>query len=86
LDFFALNEKWEIVFEWVLMTYVHRIAQAAHRFQDQGFMKVKIFEWAGHLIRASANRMIKKVFNTKPEGSRKLGRPGLRRKNLCDRT
>jgi hypothetical protein len=32
-----------------------------------GFIKVKRLEWAGHLIRASENRMIKKVFNTKPE-------------------
>jgi hypothetical protein len=43
-----------------------------------GPIKVKMFEWAGHLIRASENRMIKNVFNTKPEGTRKAGRPRLR--------
>jgi hypothetical protein len=35
---------------------------------------VKGLEWAGHLIRASE----KKIFNTKPEGTRKVGRPKLR--------
>jgi hypothetical protein len=40
---------------------------------------MKRIEWAGHLIRASKNRMIiKKLFNTKPEGTRKVGRPRLR--------
>jgi hypothetical protein len=43
-----------------------------------GFVKVKRIEWAGHLIRASEKRKIKKVFNTKPERSRKLGRQRLR--------
>jgi hypothetical protein len=31
-----------------------------------------------HLIRANENRAIKKIFNTKPEGNRRLGRPRLR--------
>jgi hypothetical protein len=39
---------------------------------------VKRLEWAGHLIRTSENRTIKKIFNTKPEGNRKVGRPKLR--------
>jgi hypothetical protein len=43
-----------------------------------GYIKVKRFEWAGHLIRTSEKRTIKKMFNTKPEGTRKLGRPKLR--------
>jgi hypothetical protein len=34
-----------------------------------------MLEWAGYLIRASENGMIKKAFNTKPEGIRKVGRP-----------
>jgi hypothetical protein len=44
-----------------------------------GFIKVKRLEWAGHIIRASENRTIKKIFNTKPEENRKVGRPRLRR-------
>jgi hypothetical protein len=42
------------------------------------FIEVKKLEWAGHLIHASENRMIKKVFNSKPERIRKVGRPRLR--------
>jgi hypothetical protein len=43
-----------------------------------GFIKVERLEWAGHIICASENRMIKKVLNTKPDGVRKVGRPRLR--------
>jgi hypothetical protein len=43
-----------------------------------GYIKVKRLKWAGHLIRATENRIIKKIFNTKPEGTRKVGRPKLR--------
>jgi hypothetical protein len=42
-----------------------------------GFIKVKRLEWALHIIRASGNRTMK-IFNTKPEGTRKVGRPRLR--------
>jgi hypothetical protein len=34
--------------------------------------------WAGHVIRADNNRAVKKVFNTKPTGIRKIGKPKLR--------
>lgn len=36
------------------------------------FIKVKSLEWAGPLIRASVNRMVKKVVNIKGEGTRKI--------------
>jgi hypothetical protein len=42
------------------------------------FIKVKRLEWPGHLICASEKQIIKKIFNTKPEGTRKMGRPRLR--------
>jgi hypothetical protein len=42
------------------------------------YIKANRLKWAGHLIRASENRIIKKIFNTKPEGTRKVGRPKLR--------
>ncbi|PNF18568.1 hypothetical protein B7P43_G08474 [Cryptotermes secundus] len=42
------------------------------------FERVKRLEWAGHIIRASENRTIKKMLNTKPEGNRRVGRPRLR--------
>jgi hypothetical protein len=40
-----------------------------------GYIKAKRLEWAGHLMHTSENRTIKKIFNTKPEGTRKVGRP-----------
>jgi hypothetical protein len=42
------------------------------------FIKVKRLQWAGHLTCASEKRMIKKVFITRLEGTRKVGRPRLR--------
>jgi hypothetical protein len=42
------------------------------------YIKVKRLEWAGRLIRTSEKRTIKKIFNIKPEGTRKMGRPKLR--------
>jgi hypothetical protein len=38
-----------------------------------GYIKVN-----GHLIRTSENRIITKIFNTKPEGTKKVGRLKLR--------
>ena len=35
-------------------------------------------EWAGHVLRASDQRITKKVFKTMPEGTRKVGRPKMR--------
>jgi hypothetical protein len=32
-------------------------------------------EWAGHLVRMSDDRTVKKVFLGKPDGRRKVGRP-----------
>jgi hypothetical protein len=35
-------------------------------------------EWLGHIIRMDGARMAKKVFVSKPEGRRDIGRPKLR--------
>jgi hypothetical protein len=43
-----------------------------------GYIKAKRLEWAGQLIRNNENRTIKIIFNSIPEGTRKLGRPKLR--------
>jgi hypothetical protein len=43
-----------------------------------GYIKAKRLEWAGHLICTGENKTIKKIFNTNPEGTRKVGRPKLR--------
>jgi len=42
------------------------------------YIKVKRLAWAGHLTRMSNERTIKKIFNTKPVGTRSVGRPKLR--------
>ena len=40
-------------------------------------IKVRRQEWAGHVVRMSDDRCIKKVFLWKPDGRRKARRPKL---------
>jgi hypothetical protein len=58
--------------------YSHKLYKLFNEPGITGYIKVKRLEWAGHLIRTSENRTIKKIYNTKPEGTRKVGRPNLR--------
>jgi hypothetical protein len=58
--------------------YNHELYKLFNEPDITGYIKVKRLERAGHLIRTSENRTIKKIFNTKPEGTRKVGRPKLR--------
>jgi hypothetical protein len=39
--------------------------------------KVRRLEWAGHVVRMSNDRTVKKVFVGKPNGIRNAGRPKL---------
>jgi hypothetical protein len=41
-------------------------------------MVVRRLEWAGHMVRMSYDRTVKKVFLGKAGGRRKAGRPKLR--------
>jgi hypothetical protein len=41
-------------------------------------IKVRRLEWAGHVVRMSDDRTVKKIFLGKPDGSRKVARPKLR--------
>jgi hypothetical protein len=41
-------------------------------------IKVRRLEWAGHVVRMSGDRTVKKLFLGKPVGRRKAGRPKLR--------
>ena len=43
-----------------------------------GHIKEKRLEWTGHVVRMNHGRKIKKIFESKPEGSRRRGRPRLR--------
>ena len=38
-------------------------------------IKVKRLAWAGHLVHMNSDRTVKKIFNTKPDGARSVGRP-----------
>jgi hypothetical protein len=41
------------------------------------YIKVKRLAWAGYLMRMNDDRTIKKIFNTKPDGTRRAGRPKI---------
>jgi hypothetical protein len=58
--------------------YNHELYKLFNEPDIIGYIKVNTLELAGHLIRTSENRTIKKIFNTKREGTRKVGRPKLR--------
>jgi hypothetical protein len=45
------------------------------------YIKINRLGWTVHVIRVDNNRTVKKVFNTKPIGIRKIGRPKLRWEN-----
>jgi hypothetical protein len=42
------------------------------------YIKVKRLAWAGHLVCMNNDRTIKKIFNTKPDEVRSVGRPKQR--------
>jgi hypothetical protein len=63
--------------------YNHELYKLFNESDITGYIKVKRLEWAGHLIRTSKNRTINKVFNTEPEGTRKVGRPKLEMGRVC---
>ena len=48
------------------------------------YIKVKRLGWAGHLMRMSNEKTLKKIFNTQPDGTRSVGRPKLRWENGVD--
>jgi hypothetical protein len=41
-------------------------------------IKIDRLSWAGHIISVENSRTVKKVFATRPEGSRKTGKSKLR--------
>jgi hypothetical protein len=42
------------------------------------YVKVKRLTWAGHLVCMNNDRTHEKIFNIKPDGVRRIGRPKLR--------
>jgi len=49
------------------------------------YIKAKRLVWAGHLMRINNDRTIKKIFNAKPDGVRRVGRPKLRWEDGVDK-
>ena len=41
------------------------------------YVKVKILAWAGQLVHMNIDRTLKKIFNNKPDGVRRVGRQKL---------
>jgi len=58
--------------------YNHELYELFNDSNIVNYIKTKRLAWAGHLIRMSNERTLKKIFNTKPEGTRSVGRPKLR--------
>ena len=46
--------------------------------------KLERLAWTGHLVRMNNDRTLRKIFNTKPDGARIVGRPKLRCENGVD--
>jgi len=58
--------------------YNHELYELFKDSDIVNYIKVKRLAWAGHLTRMSNERSLKKIFNTRPEGTRSVGRPKLR--------
>jgi len=48
------------------------------------YIKVKRLAWAGHLVRINKDRMLKKIFNAKPDRVKSVGWLKLRWEDLVD--
>jgi hypothetical protein len=48
------------------------------------YIKVKRLAWAGHLMHMNNDRTINKIFKTKPDRTRRAGRPKIRWKDGVD--
>jgi hypothetical protein len=58
--------------------YNHELYELFNEPDIVKYIKINRLGWAGHVICMDNNRTVKKVFNTKPIGIRKYGRPKLR--------
>jgi hypothetical protein len=57
--------------------YNHKLYELFSEPDIVKYVKINSLGWAGHVIRMDNNRSDKKVFNAKPIGIRKTGRPKL---------
>jgi hypothetical protein len=58
--------------------YNHELYELFNEPDIVKYIKINRLGWAGFVIRMDNNRTVKKVFNTKPTGIRKIRRPKLR--------
>jgi hypothetical protein len=58
--------------------YNHELYKLFNEPDITGYLKAKRLQRAGHFIHTGEKRIINKIFNTKREGTRKVGRPKLR--------
>jgi hypothetical protein len=58
--------------------YSHELYELFNESDIVKYIKINRLGWEGHVVRMDNNRTVKTVFNTKPIGIRKIGRPNLR--------
>jgi hypothetical protein len=58
--------------------YNHELYKLFNEPDITKYIKINRPSWAGHIICMENSRTVKKVFDTRLEGSRKIGRPELR--------
>jgi len=65
--------------------YNYELYETSNDSNIVNYIKVKRLAWAGHLMRTNDNRTLKKIFNTKLDGVRRVGRPKMRWEDGVDR-
>ena len=65
------NETW-------LKGYNYESYEAFNEPNIANYIKVNRLAWAGHMMLMDNDRILNKIFNTKPDGVRRFGRPKLR--------
>ena len=87
-----INEQWLSLFERKVLRCIFGAKQESGTWQKRynyelyetfnepnvTYIKVKRLTWAGHLVHMNDDRTLKKIFNTKPDRVRRIGRPKLR--------
>ena len=71
------NEKWQ-------KRYNYELCEAFNEPNIVNYIKVNRLARAGHLMRMNNDRILKKKFNTKPDGVRRVGRPKLQSEDGVD--
>jgi hypothetical protein len=64
------NETWRKIYD-------YELHETFNEPNIVNYIEVKILAWAGHLVRMNNDRTLKNIFNTKPDGVRRAGRPKL---------